>query len=86
MAELKQRHDVAGRTTVKWNTNHGLIRFMAQGPVSIDVEWGIALEGYLTEGREGWGSKPVIMEKPALLYKAVIIETKITDPTVFDKQ
>jgi hypothetical protein len=86
MAELKKRHDVAGRTTAKWNTNHGLIRFAAQGPVSIDLEWGIALEGYLTEGREGWGSKPVILEKPELLYKVLSIETKISDPTVFGEQ
>jgi hypothetical protein len=83
--ELKKRYEKVGRQTAKWETGHGILRFPAQGFAFMDLEWGIALEGYLTGQRGGGGLQPVTLENPVCVYKAMSIETKISDPNVFKK-
>jgi hypothetical protein len=81
--ELKKTVEKAGRKTVKWNTNHGIIRFMAVGFVYVDLDWGMALEGYLTKIQTG--SQPQNLANPLCIYKVLSVETKIADPSVFSK-
>ncbi len=83
--ELKKRYEKLGRQTAKWETGHGILRFPAQGFAFMDLEWGIALEGYLTGQRGGGGLQTVTLENPVCVYKALSIETKISDPNVFTK-
>ena len=85
IAELKKRHEIIGRQTAKWETGHGLILTPAQGFAYMDLEWGFALEGYLTGLRGGGVSQPVTLEKPICIYKALTAVTKISDPEVFKK-
>jgi hypothetical protein len=81
--ELKKIVEKAGRKTVKWNTNHGIIKFMAVGFVYVDLEWGMALEGYLTKIQSG--AQPLNLSTPLCIYKVLSVETKIADPAVFSK-
>lgn len=76
--ELKKTHDKAGRKTVKWETNHGIIRFRAQGFVFVDLEWGMGLEGYVTKIQSGAQSQD--FANPICIYKVLCLETKIADP------
>lgn len=85
VSELKKRYEKVGRQTAKWETGHGMVRFPAQGFAFMDLEWGFALEGYLTGQRGGGGLQPVTLENPVCLYKAVSVATKISDPEVFNK-
>lgn len=85
LSELKKRYEKLGRQTAKWETGHGILRFPAQGFAFMDLEWGIALEGYLTGQSGGGVSQPVTLENPVCLYKALNIEAKISDPNVFTK-
>lgn len=82
--DLKKTQEKAGRKTVKWNTAHGIVRFMAQGFVFVDLEWGMGLEGYVTKIQSGAGQS-LTFAKPVCIYKVLSIETKITDPEIFEK-
>jgi hypothetical protein len=79
--ELKKTHEKAGRKTVKWETNHGIIRFMAQGFVFVDLEWGMALEGYITKIQSG--GQPQNLPNPVCIYRVLSLESKIAGPNVF---
>jgi hypothetical protein len=83
--ELKKRHEKAGRQTAKWETGHGFINYPSEGFAFIDLEWGIGLEGFLTGQRGGGGFQAVTLKEPLCIYKALILETKISDPQVFNK-
>ena len=85
IAELKKRYEIIGRQTAKWETGHGLILFPALGFAYMDLEWGFALEGYLTGQRGGGGLQSETLEKPMCIYKALTAVTKISDPEVFNK-
>ncbi len=85
MSELKKRYEKVGRQTAKWETGHGILRFPAQGFAFMDLEWGIALEGYLTGQRGGGGIQSVTLENPVCVYKALSVATQISDPKVFNK-
>jgi hypothetical protein len=85
IAELKKRHEIIGRPTAKWETGHGLILIPAQGFAYMDLEWGFALEGYLTGLRGGGVTQPVTLEKPVCIYKALAVATQISDTEVFKK-
>lgn len=83
--ELKKTYDKAGRKTAKFETGHGIVRFRAQGHAFIDLEWGLGLEGYLTKIQSP--DEPAIdLSTPVCIYKVLSLETKVADPTVFDKQ
>jgi hypothetical protein len=83
IAELKKRHEIIGRQTAKWETGHGLVLIPALGFAYMDLEWGFALEGYLTGQRGGGGLQSETLEKPMCIYKALTAVTKISDPEVF---
>lgn len=83
--ELKKRYEKVGRKTAKWDTGHGIIKFSAEGFAFIDLEWGIGLEGFLTGGKGHYEQQSVTFEKPVCIYRAVSLETKISDPKVFNK-
>ncbi len=85
LAELKKRHEIIGRPTAKWETGHGLILIPAEGFAYMDLEWGFALEGYLTGLRGGGVTQPVTLEKPVCIYKALSVATKLSDADVFKK-
>ncbi len=85
LAELKKRYEIIGRPTAKWETGHGLILIPAQGFAYMDLEWGFALEGYLTGLRGGGVKQPVTLEKPVCIYKALSLATKLSDADVFKK-
>jgi len=83
--ELKKTYDKAGRKTAKFETGHGIVRFRAQGHAFVDLEWGLGLEGYLTKIQSP--DEPAIdLSTPVCIYKVLSLETKVADPTVFDKQ
>jgi len=82
VAELKKRQEIQGRKTAKWNTNHGLIKFIAKGYTFVDLEWGMGLEGYLTGGQVQ-GQPAVVFQNPVCIYKVLSLETKIPDSKVF---
>ena len=84
ISELKKRYEKVGRQTTKWETGHGILRFPALGFAFMDLEWGFALEGYLTGQRGGGGIQSVTLENPVCVYKALSLSTKISDPKVFD--
>jgi hypothetical protein len=84
IADLKKRHVIHGRKTAKWNTNHGLIKFIATGYAFVDLEWGMGLEGYLTGGQPQ-GQPAVAFENPVCIYKLLSLETTISDSKVFGK-
>jgi hypothetical protein len=79
--ELKRTYEKAGRKTAKWETRHSIIRFAAQGHVFVDLEWGMALEGYITKIQSGGRSQD--LASPVCIYKVLSVETKIADPGVF---
>jgi hypothetical protein len=85
IGELKKRYEKIGRQTAKWETGHGILRFPAQGFAFMDLEWGIALEGYLTGQRGGGGIQSVTLKNPVCLYKALSVATKISNSEVFNK-
>ena len=85
ISELKKRYEKVGRQTAKWETGHGILRFPALGFAFMDLEWGFALEGYLTGQRGGGGIQSVTLENPVCVYKALSVDTKISDPKVFSK-
>jgi len=80
---LKKTHEAAGRKTAKWPTSHGFVKIMDQGFAYMDLEWGIGLEGYITEGRSGWGP-PVKFDSPVCVYKALTLNTELPDMKVFN--
>jgi hypothetical protein len=82
IADLKKRRVIHGRKTAKWNTNHGLIKFIAKGYAFVDLEWGIGLEGYLTGGQLQ-GQPAVVFQNPVCIYKLLSLEAKISDSKVF---
>lgn len=84
IAELKKRHEIEGRKTAKWNTGHGLIKFIAKGYAYVDLEWGMGLEGYLTGGQLQ-GQPAVVFQNPVCIYRVLSLETKISDRKVFGK-
>jgi len=84
IADLKKRHVIHGRKTAKWNTNHGLIKFIAKGYAFVDLEWGMGLEGYLTGGQLQ-GQPAVVFQNPVCIYKLLSLEAKISDSKVFGK-
>ncbi|MGB7297186.1 MAG: hypothetical protein WBC70_16515 [Candidatus Aminicenantales bacterium] len=79
--ELKKTHEKAGRKTAKWEIRHSIIRFAAQGYVFVDLEWGMALEGYIAEIQSG--SQIQTLANPVCIYRVLSLETKIADPGVF---
>jgi hypothetical protein len=82
LAELKKRHEIQGRKTAKWNTGHGLIRFIAKGYAYVDLEWGMGLEGYVTGGQLQ-GKPAVVFQHPVCIYKVLTLDTTIPDSKVF---
>ncbi|MFH1756636.1 MAG: hypothetical protein ABH969_01185 [Pseudomonadota bacterium] len=84
IAELKKRQEIQGRKTAKWNTNHGLIKFIAKGYALVDLEWRMGLEGYLTGGQQGQGQPAVVFQNPVCIYKVLSLETKVPDGKVFE--
>jgi hypothetical protein len=83
--ELKKTYNKAGRKTAKYQTNHGIVNFSAEGPVYVDLEWGIALEGCISKivtGRE----PPLTFPAPVCIYRVLSYDTKINDLTIFDRQ
>lgn len=82
LADLKKKHKIQGRKTAKWNTNHGLIKFIAKGYTFVDLEWGMGLEGYLTGGQLQ-GQPAVVFQNPVCIYKVLSLETKIPESKVF---
>jgi hypothetical protein len=56
---------------------------MAVGFVYVDLDWGMALEGYLTKIQTG--SQPQNLANPLCIYKVLSVETKIADSSVFSK-
>jgi len=82
IADLKKRHVIHGRKTAKWSTNHGLIKFLAEGYAFVDLEWGMGLEGYLTGGQLQ-GQPAVVFQNPVCICKLLSLEAKIPDSTVF---
>jgi hypothetical protein len=82
LEELKKTSEVAGRKTAKWLTSHGFVKLMDQGFAYMDMEWGIGLEGYITEGRSGWGP-PVKFDGPVCVYKALTVNTEFPDEDIF---
>jgi len=85
VAEIKKRYEIIGRQTAKWETGHGLVLIPALGFAYMDLEWGFALEGYLTGQRGGGVSQPVTLEKPVCIYKALAVATQISNAEVFKK-
>ncbi|MFZ2053472.1 MAG: hypothetical protein WAU81_04670 [Candidatus Aminicenantales bacterium] len=79
--ELKKTYEKAGRKTVKWEIRHSIIRFAAEGFVFVDLEWGMALEGYITRIQSGGESQD--LASPVCIYKVLTLETKIAGPSVF---
>lgn len=79
--ELKKTYEKAGRKTAKWELRHSIIRFAAHGYVFVDLEWGMALEGYITKIQSGGQSQD--LASPVCIYKVMSLETKLTDPGVF---
>jgi hypothetical protein len=84
LKDLKTTVEKAGRKTVKWNTAHGIVKFMAEGFVYVDLDWGMALEGYVTKIQTGV-AQPLNFSTPVCIYKVLSVETKIADPAVFNK-
>ena len=82
LEELKKTNEVAGRKTAKWSTSHGFVKIMDQGFAYMDLEWGIGLEGYITEGRSGWGP-PVTFDGPVCVYKALTVSTEKLSEDIF---
>ncbi len=80
--ELGKNYDKAGRKTAKWNTNHGMRSYLGNGYVFVDLQWGIGLEGYLTEIRET-GKKAVRLGDPVCIYRVLGLDTKKADAAVF---
>lgn len=85
LQEFKKTYDKAGRKTVKYNKAHGIREFHAEGPIYIDLEWGMGLEGYIAKTRTG-REQPVEMAPPVCIYKVLSIDTTIDDLKVFDKE
>jgi len=83
LEELKKTNEVAGRKTAKWSTSHGFVKIMDQGFAYMDMEWGIGLEGYITEGRSGWGP-PVKFDGPVCVYKALTVSTEKPGEDIFN--
>jgi len=84
VADLKKSHEIQGRKTAKWNTSHGLIKFIPKGYAFVDLEWGMGLEGYLTGGQLQ-GQPAVVFQNPVCIYKVLSLETKNLDSKVFGK-
>jgi hypothetical protein len=83
LEELKKTNEVAGRKTAKWSTSHGFVKIMDQGFAYMDMEWGIGLEGYITEGRSGWGP-PVEFDGPVCVYKALTVSKEKLGEDIFN--
>lgn len=82
LKELKNTYDKAGRKTARWSTDHGMVSYLANGFVYVDLQWGIALEGYLTETQQT-GQKAVRLENPACIYRVISLDTKTPDEATF---
>lgn len=80
--EFKKTYDKAGRKTAEYETNHALVHFTAEGPIYIDLEWGMALEGYISRLTIP-GQAPADLNPPVCLYKVLKLETGISQPGVF---
>lgn len=85
LREFEKVYNKAGRKTAKYQTNHGIVNFMAEGPVYVDTEWGIALEGYISQIVTS-GKPPLTFPTPVCIYRVLSVDTKIDDLTVFGKQ
>jgi hypothetical protein len=83
LEDLKKTNEVAGRKTAKWSTSHGFVKIMDQGFAYMDLEWGVSLEGYITEGRSGWGP-PVKFDSPVCVYRALTVNTENVDEDIFN--
>ena len=82
LKELKKIYNKAGRKTARWSTNHGMVGYLANGFVYVDLQWGIALEGYLTETQQT-GQKAVKLENPACIYRVISLDTKTPDKATY---
>ncbi|MBN1627792.1 MAG: hypothetical protein JW944_14835 [Deltaproteobacteria bacterium] len=80
--ELKKTYDKVGRKTAKWSTNHGTVSYLSKGFVYVDLQWGIALEGYLTETQQT-GQQAVKIDNPICIYRVISLDTKKLDAGVF---
>jgi hypothetical protein len=82
LKELKNTYDIAGRKTAKWSTAHGTRNYLASGFIYVDLQWGIALEGHLTETQQT-GQKAIKIENPVCIYRVISLDTKTPDAALF---
>jgi hypothetical protein len=48
----------------------------------VDLQWGIALEGHLTETQQT-GQKAIKIENPVCIYRVISLDTKTPDAALF---